>query len=162
MILNYKYAMKNFKYVLVFCSILIIAACSSDDDGNETQESSLVIGAYNLTEVNLSTAQDPNEDGVSSINMLDELSCLTGLLTVSEDGTWDMDLIELNITSITGDLYGIRCGRTINYTGKWTILSNVLNLNNSEFSTMIFNSSTLTESINDDLPGISNRKFLKQ
>ena len=94
--------------------------------------------------------------------MLDELSCLTGLLTVSADGTWDMDLIELNITSITGDLYDIRCGRAINHTGKWTILSNVLNLNNSEFSTMIFNSSTLTESINDDLPGILNRKFLKQ
>ena len=154
--------MKNFKYVLVFCSIIILGACSSDEGVNESQESSLVIGTYDLTEVYLSAAQDPNEDGVSSVNMLDELSCLTGLLTVSADGTWDMDLIELNITSITGDLYDIRCGRAINHTGKWTILSNVLNLNNSEFSTMIFNSSTLTESINDDLPGILNRKFLKQ
>ena len=153
--------MKFVKYVLFFCSIIIFAACSSDDDGNESQESPLVIGTYNLTEVNLSTAQDPNEDGVSSVNMLDELSCLTGLLTVSGDGTWNMDLIELNITSITGDLYDIRCGRAINYTGKWTILSNVLNLNNSEFSTMTFNSSTLTESVNDDLPGISSRRFLK-
>ncbi|MEH6513799.1 hypothetical protein [Maribacter arcticus] len=115
-----------------------------------------------MTEVYLSAVQDPNEDGVSSINMLDELSCLTGLLAVSADGKWNMDLIELNITSITGYLYDIRCGRAINHNGKWTILNNVLILNNSEFSTMIFNSSTLTESINDDLPGILNRKFLKQ
>lgn len=56
----------------------------------------------------------------------------------------------------------MRCGRAINHTGKWTILSNVLNLNNSEFPTMILNSSTLNESINDDLQGILNRKFLKQ
>ena len=113
-------------------------------------------------DVNLSVAQDPNEDGKASVNMLDELSCLTGLLKVNVDGTWEMNLIELNITSITGDLYGIRCGRTINYTGKWSFQSNVLNLNNSEFANMIFNSSTLTESINEDLPGILNRRFLKQ
>jgi hypothetical protein len=154
--------MINFKYVLVICSIVFLGACSSDDSGKAVQESLLVIGAYNLTEVNLSAAQDLNEDGVSSINMLDELSCLTGSFTVNANGTWNMDLIELNITSITGNLYDIRCGRSINYTGKWTILNNVLNLNNSEFSTMIFNSSTLTESINEDLPGFFNRKFLKQ
>tara|TARA_R110000787_G_scaffold27449_1_gene75988 strand:+ start:36 stop:443 length:408 start_codon:yes stop_codon:yes gene_type:complete len=134
----------------------------SDESSKAVQESPLVIGTYNLTEVNVSVAQDLNEDGVSSINMLDELSCLTGSFTVNADGTWNMDLIELNITSITGNLYDIRCGRSINYAGKWTILNNVLNLNNSEFSTMIFNSSTLTESINEDLPGILNRKFLKQ
>ena len=154
--------MKIFKYVLVICSIIIFGACSSDESGKAVQESPLVIGTYNLTEVNLIAAQDPNEDGISSTNMLDELSCLTGSCTVNADGTWNMDLIELNITSITGNLYDIRCGRSINYAGKWTILNNVLNLNNSEFSTMIFNSSTLTESINEDLPGISNRKFLKQ
>ena len=162
MIIKYKYTLRNFKYVLVFCSIIILGACTSDDGGTDNQETPLIIGTYNLMDVNLSVAQDPNEDGKASVNMLEELSCLTGLLKVNVDGTWEMNLIELNITSITGDLYGIRCGRTINYTGKWSFQSNVLNLNNSEFANMIFNSSTLTESINEDLPGILNRRFLKQ
>lgn len=83
---------------------------------------------YNLTQVNSKTAQNPNEDGVSSVTMLNELSCLTGLLKESADGTFYMDLIELNIISIADHLYSLRCGRIINYTGKWSFQSNILNI----------------------------------
>ena len=93
--------------------------------------------------------------------MLDELDCLNGKLVVSADGTWNIDMVELYITSVTGDFYATRCGRTINYTGKWSFESNILDLNSYDFKTMQMNSSELTENINEDLPGILNRKFTK-
>lgn len=154
--------MKKYTYSLFTCLVLLFVSCSSDDDASTTDDSALVIGTYSLTEINVNVAQDVDEDGTASNNMLDELDCLSGRLEINADGTWDLDLVALDITSVTGDFYAIRCGRTDNFTGKWTFQSSVLDLNATNFSTMVLNSSVLTEGVNEDLPGVLNRKFTKQ
>ncbi|TDS16997.1 hypothetical protein DFQ03_1487 [Maribacter caenipelagi] len=154
--------MKKYTYYLFTCLVLVFISCSSDDSETATDDSALVIGTYSLSEINVNVAQDVDEDGTASNNMLDELDCLNGTLTINADGTWDLDLVELDITSVTGDFYAIRCGRTNNFTGKWTFQSSVLDLNASNFSAMVLNSSVLIEGVNEDLPGVLNRKFVKQ
>ena len=154
--------MKKYTFSLFTCLMLLFVSCSSDDDTTTTDDSALVIGTYSLTEINVNVAQDVDEDGTASNNMLDELDCLSGTLEINADGTWDFDLVELDITSVTGDFYAIRCGRTDTFTGKWTFQSSVLDLNATNFSTMVLNSSVLTEGVNEDLPGVLNRKFTKQ
>ncbi|WP_423998449.1 hypothetical protein [Maribacter sp. IgM3_T14_3] len=151
------------KYILYFitCLVLLFTGCSSDDGDATTDDSALVIGTYMLTEINVNIAQDVNEDGTASNNMLDELDCLNGTLEINADGTWDLDMVALDITSVTGDFYAIRCGRTDTFTGKWTFQSSVLDLNATNFSTMVLNSSILTEGVNEELPGVLNRKFTK-
>lgn len=154
--------MKKYTYSLFTCLVLLFISCSSDDDAITIDDSALVIGTYNLTEINVNIAQDVDEDGTSSNNMLDELDCLSGALEIKADGTWSIDLVRLDITSVTGDFYAIRCGRTNNFTGKWTFQSSVLDLKATNFNTMVLNSSVLTEGVNEDLPGVLNRKFTKQ
>lgn len=154
--------MKKYTYSLFTCLVLLFISCSSDDDAITIDDSALVIGTYNLTEINVNIAQDVDEDGTSSNNMLDELDCLSGALEIKADGTWSLDLVRLDITSVTGDFYAIRCGRTNNFTGKWTFQSSVLDLKATNFNTMVLNSSVLTEGVNEDLPSVLNRKFTKQ
>lgn len=154
--------MKKIIYYLFTCLVLLFISCSSDDENNTNDDNALVIGTYNLTEINVNVAQDVDEDGTASNNMLDELDCLNGTLEINADGTWILDLVELDITSVTGDFYAIRCARTNNFTGKWSFKSSVLDLNATNFGTMVLNSSVLTEGVNEDLPGVLNRKFTKQ
>ncbi|TDT47512.1 hypothetical protein CLV90_1588 [Maribacter spongiicola] len=154
--------MKKFTFYFITCLVLFFTSCSSDDSEPTTDDSALVIGTYMLTEINVNVAQDVNEDGTASNNILDELDCLNGILEIYADGTWDLDLVALDITSVTGDFYAIRCGRTNNSSGKWTFKSSVLSLNASNFSDMVLNSAILTESVNEELPGVLNRKFTKQ
>ena len=161
-LIDFNILMKKYTYSLFTFLFLLFVSCSSDDSETATDDNALVIGTYSLTEINVNVAQDVDEDGTASNNMLDELDCLNGTLTINADGTWDLDLVELNITSVTGDFYAIRCGRTNNFTGKWTFQSSVLDLNSTNFNAMVLNSSVLTEGVNEDLPGVLNRKFAKQ
>jgi hypothetical protein len=154
--------MRNFKYVIAVGLSIFLGACSSDDSDGDINETPLVVGTYTLTEVNVSIAQDPNEDGTFSINMVDELSCLNGTLAVSADGSWNMTLTDLNITTVTGDFYPVFCGESQDYAGTWSFQNNILNLNSTAFSSFSFTNSMLVENINEDLPGILNRKFEKQ
>ena len=157
--------MKNFRFnlVLLICSTFIVG-CSSDDSDGDTVDNSAILGSYNLTEVNISIPQDPNEDGTSSTNMVEELSCLSGQLSISADGTWDMTLVELSISAVTGDFYAVRCAGDVanNYSGRFSFQNNQLTLDASQFSTFQFNGDILTENINEELPGILTRKFEKQ
>ncbi|WP_282179536.1 hypothetical protein [Maribacter stanieri] len=154
--------MNKYTYFFFISLVMLLSGCSSDDSDDEVDNSALVIGTYNLTEVNVNVAQDVNEDGVSSNNMLDELECLNGFLIISDNNTWTLDLVNLDITSVTGDFYAIRCGRTNSFTGKWSFQGSTLNLNATDFGTMTLNNLVLTEGINENLPGVLNRKFTKQ
>lgn len=154
--------MRKLKFVLFLVIPILVASCS-DDDGEATGSATpVVVGVYNLTEVNISAAQDPNEDGIFSTNMLDELSCLNGLLNISADGTWDMNLTEVRITSVTGDLYPVSCGDSQEYSGNWSFQNNQLNLNSTFFTSFTYNNDGLVENVNENLPGILNRKFERE
>lgn len=154
--------MKSCKYALVVYCLLLLASCSSDDGEGLNNETPPVVGTYALTEINISIAQDPNADGTFSVNMVDELSCLNGLLNISADGSWDMSITEVLITSVTGDLYPVNCGNSQEYSGNWSFQNNQLNLNSTFFASFTYNDDELVENVNENLPGILNRKFERQ
>ncbi|MGC1516700.1 MAG: hypothetical protein WA810_14085 [Maribacter sp.] len=152
--------MNTLKKLLFALPIMLVVACSSDDDAG-TQVTPEVVGIYNLTEVNISIAQDPNEDGTFSVNMVEELDCLNGTLAIEADGTWSLRLTQLSINSVTGDFFPVFCGNSLDYSGNWSIANNLLTLNTSTFSPFSYSDGVLTENINEDLPGILNRKYTK-
>ncbi|HDZ05560.1 hypothetical protein LCGC14_0067360 [marine sediment metagenome] len=154
--------MNKYTYFFFISLVMLLSSCSSDVSDDAVDNNALVIGTYNLTEININVAQDVNEDGVSSNNMLDELECLSGTLVINVDNTWTLDLVDLDITNVTSDFYAIRCGRTNSFTGKWSFQGSSLNLNSTEFGDMALNNSVLTEGISENLPGVLNRKFTKQ
>ncbi len=153
--------MKTYKLVFLLFGIILFSACSSDD-GDGSNENPLVVGTYTLTEINVSIAQDPNEDGTASTNMVEELPCLTGSLSVRADGTWNMTLTEINITTVTGDFYPVFCGESQVYSGNWSFQNNQLNLNSIVFASFNYSNDILVENINEDLPGLRNRVFERQ
>ena len=138
-------------------------SCSSDDGGpTMTTDLSAVVGSYNLTQVNVSIAQDPNEDGTSSTNMVEELACLTGNLIIGVDSKWSLTLTGLNITPVTGDFYAVQCENSFSYSGSYIFQNNQLNLNDVNFETFTLNGTILTETKGDDLPGILSYVYAKQ
>lgn len=143
--------------------LTVLFSCSSDDDETATvPDSFLAIGAWNLTAVNISIAQDVNEDGTSSTNLIDELPCLSGLLTISSNNTWSATIVDLNSTPITGDLYIINCGSTLSFSGNWSNTGNTLSLNSSEFQDFTLSGDTLTENRGENLPGFLSLVYTKQ
>lgn len=126
-----------------------------------TPDLSAVVGTYNLTEVNVSIPQDPNEDGTSSTNMVEELPCLTGVLIVGMDSRWSLTLTGLNITPVTGNFYAVQCENSFSYSGSYTFENNQLILNDSNFDTLTLNGIVLTENIGEDLPGVLSYVYSK-
>ncbi len=155
--------MRSLKPTLVLIVLtLFLASCSSDDGPSQIDESAKVIGTYTLSAVNVSPAQDINDDGTTSTNLLDETTCITGTLTINADTSWNLNVIRINVTSITGGLFFIDCGDADTSKGTWTFSNNQLNLNGS-FEPTIYSLSgdTLTRQIGDDLPGFQSVAFTK-
>lgn len=154
--------MSHFKCIAIpLLLVLVFISCSSDDGGAET-ETAPVVGVWNLTEVNISIAQDPNEDGTASTNMVDELPCLTGVLTIDPSGVWSATLTDVNIISVTGDFYVVRCLDNLSYSGRYTYQNGQLNLNSSSFSSFSLDGTTLTQNLGEQLPGILSYRYEKQ
>ncbi len=154
--------MKFLKPFFAISLFIVLYSCSSDDGGTTPVDNSLVVGTWNLTEVNISIPQDPNEDGTFSTNMVEELPCLTGVLTISEDNTWNLNLTGLNITPVTGDFYAVQCASSFSYSGNYIFQNNQLNLNDFNFNTLTLNGSVLTESKGESLPGVLSYVYEKQ
>ena len=148
-------------FLLIVFTILFIS-CSDDDGQSETNDNALVVGTYSLSAVNVNPAQDINEDGSTSTNLLDEMTCITGTLTINSDTSWSINTVRINVTSITGGLFFIDCGDTDSSGGTWTFSNNQLNLNGSfEPTVYTLNGDTLTQQIGDDLPGFQSFVFTK-
>jgi len=147
--------------LLLACTIICIS-CSNDDAPSQPDESQLVIGSYSLSAVNISPAQDLNEDGITSTNLLDEMVCVTGTLAVNADKSWSLNVIRINVTSITGGLFFIECGDADASSGTWTFSNNQLSLNGSfEPTVYVLNGDNLTRSIGEDLPDFQSVVFTK-
>lgn len=149
-------------FIVLFVSSFLLLACSSDDGGDDTNQNDLVIGSYTLTAITINPPQDINEDGTASSNLLDELTCITGTLTVNADQSWSLDMVRLNVTSITGELFFIDCGDSVSSGGIWSFSNNQLSLTSS-FESIIYglNGNTLTRQIGEDLPSFQNMAFTK-
>lgn len=152
--------MRYIKFIIVPL-FTIFVSCSSDDGGTEMQTAP-VVGVWNLTEANISIPQDPNEDGTASTNMVDELPCLTGTLTIDASGVWSATITKLNISPVTGDFYVVTCSQTQEFSGRFSYQNSQLNLNSNSFSLMSLSGTTLIENTGQDLPGVLNYIYEKQ
>lgn len=116
-------------FLLLLAASLLFLSCGSDDDSGDSNEPAPVIGQWDLIELNVTPAQDIDQDGTANGNILDELNCVSGTLTINEVGTWTLNLNGVNITTITGGLFDIRCNPDQSFnSGTWAFQNNQLTL----------------------------------
>ena len=157
--------MKKIKVLIPFIACLVVLqACSSDDNAPVEENNDAVVGTWNLAELNINPPQDIDEDGTTTTNILTELPCATGTLIINSDGSWSSSVVNLDITAITGTLYDIRCTSTSSTaSGVWQLQNSQLSLffNNTLF---LYNLSgnRLTNTTNEDLPGFMSEVYEKQ
>lgn len=148
-------------FFISFVFLCFVTACSSDDEGPNMADASAIIGTWNLTEVNINIAQDVDQDGIFSTNLVDELPCLTGVLNINANGTWTGTVTSLGISPVTGDFFAVRCSGSSALGGNWTFAGNELNLQSFAIGTLLLQSGTLREEVGQDLPGIRSKVFEK-
>ncbi|MBT8301591.1 MAG: hypothetical protein HKN53_00425 [Maribacter sp.] len=154
--------MNTTRYILlIFSFILVIGACSNDDEGDSVDEIALASGNYALIELNINPPQDINNDGNTTSNVLTELPCVTGNLNLRSDGNWIWTLTETSVTSITGGAFFLSCTSDITTrSGSWTISGNQVTLydgaSNFNFTK---DADQLTIIEGDDLPGFDSMVF---
>lgn len=66
--------------ILVLFAILLCVSCSKDDVNNEG-----IIGEWTLTKIELTTPLDTNNDGVSSLNLVEENPIINGTLNFLDE-----------------------------------------------------------------------------
>ena len=67
--------MKYLKYILGLSLSIALVSCSSDDGATDSTATPLVVGTWSLTEVNVSSPQDPNDVGTAATKMGEERPC---------------------------------------------------------------------------------------
>ncbi len=157
--------MKKFKVLIpLIVFIFILQACSSDDNAPPVDNNDAVVGTWSLAELNINPPQDINEDGNTTSNILTELPCATGTLMINNDGTWSSTVVNLEITSITGGLFEIRCASTSNTSsGVWQFQNSQLSLFlNTTLLVYNLSGNSLTNTTNEDLPGFMSEVYEKQ
>ncbi|MEL7146244.1 MAG: DUF5004 domain-containing protein [Bacteroidota bacterium] len=101
-------------YLMVFlCAFFISCA---DDEAPSPQEQ--VVGVWTLSEVNLVSAQDINNDGTASNNLMLEISCLETTITIVDDNSWTVSSKEFVVADnqIVND-----CTNILTSNGSWSI-----------------------------------------
>lgn len=160
-----KKVMKKIKVLVPLIAFLFVfPACSSDDNAPVEGNNDAVVGTWILAELNINPPQDINENGNTTSNILTELPCATGTLIINIDGSWNSNVVNLDITPITGTLFNIRCTNTSSTaSGVWQFQNSQLSLffNNTLF---LYNLSDdrLTNTTNEDLPGFMSEVYEKQ
>lgn len=154
----------------IFALLLGIAAlgCSDDDGGSgPNPDLDLVIGTWNLTELAISPAQDIDEDGVPTTNVVAELPCLSAQISIRADNTWSYSGVDVVVTTITGGLFKFFCSeqpRTAG--GNWDLQGNIVRLADGTGNLTLFtldrSALTLTNIIGQDLPGLQAEVYTRQ
>lgn len=156
--------MKKICYLLLAVSLL---ACSDDDGGPAPNPNlDLVVGTWELTELRISPAQDIDDDGTTTNNVLDELACVEGTLQLRSDYTWSFSGTDVVITTITGGLFKFFCAEQPRSSGgNWDLQGNTLRLADSTGNITLFaidaTAVTLTNSIGEVLPGLQAEVYTK-
>jgi len=157
-------AMKLNKILGAFFVTLLIS-CGSDDDapsGPTQEELNQVIGTWQLSQVNVSAAQDINNDGNSSANLIEELDCLSGTLSFTSDFKWNLQVVNPTITSITNDQFAFSCDNEVELSGTWALQGNtVLIRQGVETNQLNLSANMLTESIGGNLPMLASKVYQK-
>lgn len=144
-------------------SLLLLMACSSDDGGDTGPQGIEFAGTWMLTQINLSSAIDANNDGTTSANLLEEVACLRETITLETNFEWGSDGINAQlITQITGNLYNVSCSELENEDGDWGVSGNNLFLIGSVNRTFLISGDQLIENLGQDLPGIRTMVYVRQ
>lgn len=145
-------------------AIFLLLSCSSDDGGSGTNMAGTeLVGNWVLSAVNVSSAIDANNDGNTSINLLDEVTCLRESITLKQDFTWSSSAVNADlISAITGNLYNVSCSSTLNTIGTWGFSGNNLIMNGAGTRTLFYDGTKLLETLGNDLPGIQSLVFERQ
>lgn len=157
--------MKRLQSVFLLLTIgILLAACGSDDNSGGNNEPAPVIGQWDLVELNVTPAQDINEDGTSSSNILEELNCVSGTLTINDVGTWTLDLNGVIVTTITGGLFNIRCNPDASFnSGTWAYQNNQLTLfQGAEPIILTLDGDQLTNLVGETLPEFFSEVYQKR
>lgn len=121
--------------IMAAAAVLLLASCGSDDNANTNNEESIA-GSYILTELNTSQAIDLNDDGVSSTNILDEVTCLDSAVVFSANGTYTSNTDEVEIfTTVDSDgneFTTVECFGPFEEVGTFSIEGNVITITPSE------------------------------
>lgn len=156
--------MKKICFMLLAGGLL---ACSGDDGSPAPNPNlDLVVGTWELSELRISPAQDIDDDGTPTNNVLDELACVEGTLTVRSDNTWSFGGTDVVITTITGALFKFSCAlQARNSGGNWDLQGNTLRLADGTGNITLFTidatAVTLTNSIGEQLPGLQAEVYTK-
>ncbi|MGB5499648.1 MAG: hypothetical protein WBM77_12030 [Maribacter sp.] len=156
--------MKRIKLLMpLFTFLIILLSCSDDEPTATINELELAAGTYQLVELNINPAQDINNDGNTTTNVLSELTCASGTLTLNSDATWTWSFTEINVTSITGGLFNFSCPPELSsMTGSWQAQNDLLTLfDGANTYTFTKNEDRITNTINDDLPGFQSMVYEK-
>lgn len=155
--------MKTIRYILSICSFILVLNGCSDDDGKvvSNDELEMTAGTYQLVELNINPAQDINNDGNTTSNVLTELPCATGTLNLRNDGNWIWTTLEMSVTSITGGTFHLSCTPDItSRSGSWNISNNqVILFDGATNFNFTKDADRLTIILGDDLPGFESMVF---
>ena len=155
--------MKTIRYILSICSFILVLGGCSDDDGKvvSNDELEMTAGTYQLVELNINPAQDINNDGNTTSNVLTELPCATGTLNLRNDGNWIWTTLEMSVTSITGGTFHLSCTSDItSRSGSWNISNNqVILFDGATNFNFTKDADRLTIILGDDLPGFESMVF---
>lgn len=157
--------MKRLRSAFVLLSLSIfLAACGSDDNSGGNNEPAPVIGVWDLVELNVTPAQDVDQDGTSNSNLLDELNCVSGTLTINDVGTWSLNLNGVTVTTITGGLFNIRCNEVAGFnSGTWAFQNNQLTLfQAAEPIVLTLDGDRLTNLVGETLPDFFSEVYQKR
>ncbi len=159
--MTFRLFFKNSLALLLFA--FIIASCSSDDSPATESELSKASGTYELIELNVNPPQDINGDDTPSTNLLEELSCISGTLTLRSNGTYSFNLTGIEVTSITNGQFFIDCASVRNSDSNWNIQNGLVTLFADVTTTpYMLVDDQLTRTIGENLPGIQSVVYLKQ
>lgn len=139
----------------IFIVLLLQLSCNKDEPKETNNELDLAAGNYQLVELNINPAQDINEDGNVTTNVVSELRCAMGTLELKSDATWSWSFMEINVTSITGGQYRFSCPpESTSRSGSWQVKnSQIMLFDGANSYTFTINENRITNTINDDLPG---------
>lgn len=155
------------KFLILFLSLGVLS-CSDDDGGaGPNPNFDLVVGTWNLSELTISPAQDIDDDGTTTTNILEELPCISARITLSADNTWSYSGNDVIITTITGGLFKFFCSdQTRTAGGNWDIQGSLVRLADGTGTVTQFTfdsaGNTLTNIIGETLPGLQAEVYTKQ
>ncbi len=153
----------NKAYALFVFLTFIMISCSDDDGPAEESEISKASGTYVLTELNVNPAQDIDGDGTASTNLLNELPCISGTLSLRSNGTYGFNLTGIEVTAITNGQFFIDCAPARNSDSNWNIQNGLVTLF-ADVTTTPYSlvGDELSRTLGEDLPGIQSVVYVKQ